>query len=262
MLVDTHCHLGDPRFDGDHATVLARALEAGVSHVIVVAESVPATDRAVELARRFALSATAGVHPHAAAFWDAAVQRRIEEALEDPAVVAVGETGLDYHYEHAPREVQRQVFEAHLALAAACRKPVVVHARDADADVAAMLDAWAPQLAAVVLHCFSAGAPLFEAGVALGAYVSFSGMVTFTNWGADEQVRACPADRLLVETDAPYLAPHPHRGRRNEPAYVTHVARRLAAVRGIPFDELALLTTANAVQCFGRRITQRLNPVP
>jgi TatD DNase family protein len=168
----------------------------------------------------------------------------------------VGETGLDYHYDHSPRPTQRQAFEAQLALAATYRRPAVVHAREADDDVAAILRAHAgPGGPTVVLHSFSAGPGVFEAGLVTGAYFSFSGMITFRSWSQAELVAACPSDRLLVETDAPYLAPAPHRGTRNEPALVRRVAERLAHLRGTSADEIARLTTANAARCFGARLT-------
>lgn len=254
MIVDTHCHLGDARFDDDRDAVLHRARAAGVHHIVIIADSWPATELALALARRHGLSATAGVHPHEASSWNDDVAERIAAALDDPAVVALGETGLDYHYDHSPRDVQRRTFAAQLALAGERRKPVVVHAREADADMAAILRGLGRDAPAVILHSFSSGRDVFEAGLDIGAYVSFSGMVTFKNWALTDLVVACPADRLLVETDAPYLAPHPHRGKRNEPAFVCHVAARVAALRGSTPDDTVRQTTRNAVRCFGQRL--------
>ena len=254
MLVDTHCHLGDAAFDGDRAAVVARARAADVGHVVIVAESAPATARARTLAAAFGWSATAGVHPHEARHWDASARAVVEAALEDPAVVAVGETGLDYHYDFSPRADQRRAFADHLALGMRFGRPVVVHAREADADLTAILRETGPGGPTVVLHSFSAGPAVFEAGRAADAYFSFSGMITFTNWSRVEYLTACPADRLLVETDAPYLAPVPHRGRRNEPAFVRQVVERLAAVRGVPVADIIQLSTANAARCFGPRV--------
>lgn len=256
MLVDTHCHLADPAFDPDRAEVVRRAAAAGVGHVIVIADSLATTLRAAELARAFNLSATAGVHPHVASSWNPDAAARIEEALADPAVVAVGETGLDYHYDHSPRTDQRRAFEAQLALAARRGKPVVVHARDADEDVRDLLSTYGKSLPAVILHSFSSGAALFAAGMALGGYFSFSGMVTFRSWRLQGYVIECPPDRVLVETDAPYLAPVPHRGRRNEPAFTVEVAARVAELRGETPDAFAAQSTKNAVRCFGSRIHQ------
>ncbi len=166
-------------------------------------------------------------------------------------MVAVGETGLDYHYDHSPRPAQRLAFEAQLALAAELGKPVVVHAREADDDVAALLR---DTRATVVLHSFSSGPKVFEAGLAAGAYFSFSGMITFKSWSAREVLTACPPDRLLVETDAPYLAPVPHRGQRNEPAFVRDVALALANARGVVLEEIVRQTTENAQRVFGARV--------
>ena len=253
MLVDTHCHLGDPAFGDDRAGILDRAQAAGVRHVVVVGESPEAAADAVALAERDPrVSATAGVHPHIASRWDAAAEQWLAAQLRDPRIVAVGEMGLDYHYDHSPRERQREAFAAQLALAAAARKPAVIHAREADPDVAATL-ANQPD-AVAILHSFSGGDGLLDAGIALGHYVSFSGMVTFRSWDRDSAIRRVPRDRLLVETDAPYLAPVPHRGKRNEPAYLVAVARRVAEAVGMDFEELARVTTENAIRAFGPRI--------
>lgn len=254
MLVDTHCHLADAAFDPDRAEVVRRAAAAGVGHVIVIAESLATTLRATELARAFDFSATAGLHPHLASSWNADVAARIEEAAADPAVVAVGETGLDYHYDHSPRADQRRAFEAQLALAARLSKPVVVHARDADQDMGDMLATFGSRVPAIVLHSFSSGPTVFAAGMRLGSYFSFSGMVTFRNWRHHHYVTECPPDRVLVETDAPYLAPVPHRGGRNEPAFTVEVASRVAALRGETLEILTTRSTENAVRCFGSRI--------
>jgi len=255
VLVDAHCHLGDRAFEADRDAVLGRARAAGVAHVVVIGESLAGSERAVALARAMSgLSATAGVHPHDASSWSGEVEHRIRELLAAPEVVAVGETGLDYHYEHSPRDTQRRAFEAQLGLAAELGKPVVVHSREADDDMAAMLRTWGDRLPAVVLHSFSSGDAVWEAGMGVGAYFSFSGMITFKNWTMTDRLTGCPPARLLVETDAPYLAPVPHRGKRNEPAYVGEVAARAAALCGESLDALAQRTTANARACFGARL--------
>ena len=256
MLVDTHCHLGDPKFDPDRAEVIQRARERGVGHIIIVAESGSVTERAVELARATGLSATAGVHPHEASSWNDEIAARVDTLLQDPVVVGAGETGLDFHYNHSPADAQRRAFREHIDLAGRRGRPVVVHAREADADIAAMIrDAGTP----VVLHSFSGGPALFQAGLDVGAYFSFSGMVTFKNWGMTDVVVTCPADRLMVETDAPYLAPVPHRGKRNEPGFVRDVAVRVAELRGTTLDEIARLTNENAARCFGTRVRSTLS---
>ena len=261
MLVDAHCHLGDRAFDEDRAAALQRARAAGVTHVVVIGDSDEGSRQAAALAAGTAgLSATAGVHPHVARTWSPEVERGLRALLGRPEVVAVGETGLDYHYDHSPRDAQRAAFAAQLALAAELGKPVVVHARDADADVAATVREWGPRVPALVLHSFSSGAAVFEAGMDVGAYFSFSGMITFKNWRPPVSLTVCPADRLLIETDAPYLAPVPHRGARNEPAYVREVAGALARARGETLEQVGAVTTANARRVFGARLATSLEP--
>lgn len=256
-LVDSHCHLADAAFDPDRAAVLARAGAAGVEVVVCVADDVEETERGLALARSYAtasaagprVAATAGLHPHHASRFGHATAR-LEPLLADPFVVAVGETGLDYHYERSPREVQREAFAWHLAQAAALGKPVVVHSREADRDMARLI-ADAPAGLTGVLHSFSADAEVLEAALSRGLFVSFSGMVTFRNWDQAWAVEAVPDDRLLVETDAPYLAPAPHRGGRNEPAFVAATAARLAELRGVTAEHVAEVSGANARRLFG-----------
>jgi TatD DNase family protein len=253
MLVDTHCHLADPAYDPDRGDVLDRAWAAGLAHVVVIGESPAASDRALALAEAHdRLSVTAGVHPHDASVWTTESAAWLRERIRHPRVVAVGEMGLDYHYDHAPRGAQRVAFEAQLALAAETAKPAVIHAREADDDVASVLHHQPDAVA--ILHSFSSGPGLLRAGLVLRHYVSFSGMVTFRNWRLDQAILETPLDRLLLETDGPYLAPVPHRGRRNEPAFVRQVAERIAAVRGLPTDELIARTGENAARVFGLRL--------
>ena len=250
MLIDSHCHLADAAYDADRPDVLERAWSAAVARVVVIGESRAASDRALELCRdEPRLITTAGIHPHDAHGWDADTERWLRSRLRDPRVGAVGETGLDFHYDRSPRPVQRRVFEAQLEIAAAVSKPAVIHARDADDEVAAIL-ASHPDVTAI-LHSFSSGMALLRAGLVHRHYVSFSGMVTFKNWRLDEAIRETPLDRLLLETDGPYLAPVPHRGKRNEPAFVRHVAERIAQVRGLPVEELIAVTGQNAKRVFG-----------
>ena len=249
MLIDSHCHLADPAYDPDRSLVLERAWAAGVRRVVVIGETRASAERALELARAEPrLATTAGIHPHTAGEWDAVADKWLRVMVCDPRVVAVGETGLDYHYDHAPRATQRLAFEAQLAVAADCGKPAVIHARDADDEVAAILADHTN--VTVILHSFSSGMGLLRAGLVHRHYVSFSGMVTFKNWRLDEAIRETPLDRLLVETDGPYLAPVPHRGKRNEPAFVRHVAERIAVVRGLPFEEVIAATAENAERVF------------
>jgi TatD DNase family protein len=250
MLVDTHCHLTDSAYDPDRPEVLNRAWAAGVAHIVVIGESPAASDHALVLAaEEHRLSATAGIHPHDARTWSPHAADWLRQRLRNPRVVAAGEMGLDYHYDHSPRAAQRAAFEVQLSLAGEAGKPAVIHAREADDDVAAVLRNQ-PGVTAI-LHSFSSGLGLLRAGLLLRHYVSFSGMVTFRSWDLDQAVLDTPLDRLLLETDGPYLAPVPHRGKRNEPAFVRQVAERIASLRGLEPDELIARTAENAARVFG-----------
>ncbi|MEQ8331050.1 MAG: TatD family hydrolase [Longimicrobiales bacterium] len=248
---DSHCHLTDAAFRNDREAVLHRASEAGVTRFVCIASNVAdaAAARAFVSGRVGAWS-TAGVHPHEAGAAEGDAVARIREMLQAPDVVAVGETGLDYHYDHSPRDVQRALFDAHLALGAEFSMPVVVHAREADDDVAAALRN-APAGTLGVLHCFTGGDRAFAEAMARDWYVSFSGIASFRSFGAADLLREVPADRLLIETDSPYLAPVPHRGKRNEPAFVARVAEAVAGHLGRPVADVARSTTANAVRFYG-----------
>jgi TatD DNase family protein len=249
LLIDTHCHLADSAFASDRPAVLDRAWAAGVERVVVIGESRANAEAALTMAAAEPrILATAGVHPHEASAWGSDAEAWLRERLADPRIVAVGEMGLDFHYDHSSRADQHRAFEAQLRLAAEAGKPAVIHAREADEAVAAVLAAY-PDVTAI-LHSFSSGMALLRAGLVLRHYVSFSGMVTFKNWGLDDAIRETPADRLLLETDAPYLAPAPYRGKRNEPAFVRHVAERVAVVRGMPVEELIAVTGENAARVF------------
>jgi len=250
-LFDSHCHLTSERLREEVDAVLARAWEAGVTRVVTIASDVEDAGHAHDLARaRPGLWCTAGVHPHQAGEAASDAAERVRELAGHPEVVAVGETGLDYHYDHSPRAVQQHLFDQHLGLGAELDLPVVVHAREADDDVAAALRR-APDGVRGVLHCFTGGDRAFETAMAMDWYVSFSGIASFGSFGAVELLRAVPRDRLLVETDSPYLAPVPYRGTRNEPARVVDVARAVAEHRGMEPQELAALTTRNALRFYG-----------
>jgi len=253
-LVDTHCHLSDPRFRSDVEAVIERARAAGVTRIVAVGGGGPveASEEAAELAVRHSfLRATAGIHPHDAASYDDRIEARIEALLARPEVVAVGETGLDYYYEHSPRNTQCEALARHVALARRHDLPIVLHCRDAEADLRAVLDSEAPGGIRGVVHCFTGGYDDACWAIDKGLLVSFTGIITFKNADALRDVaRRLPLDRLMVETDAPYLAPVPMRGKRNEPAFVVHTARALAAVRGIPLEDVALVTSANAETLF------------
>jgi TatD DNase family protein len=251
MFFDSHCHLTDARFAEDADVVIAAARAAGVARLVTIAGDPADALAALALARRHAgVWATAGVHPHAAATVGADALERIGELLPLAEVVAIGETGLDYYYDNAPRERQRELLRAHAELAAATGLPLVVHSRDADQDTAALIREAGPAVRGV-LHCFAGGRPLLDAALEAGWYISFAGMVSFRTYAGADLVRAVPADRLLVETDSPYLAPVPRRGRRNEPANVRHVAEAVAAIRGEAVAAIAATTWRNACAFYG-----------
>jgi TatD DNase family protein len=227
-LFDSHCHLTDAAFRDDREAVLVRARNAGVGHMVCIASDVADARAAVAFARtEDRIWCTAGVHPHEAGDAAPDALQRVRELAAEAEVVAIGETGLDFFYDNAPRDVQRALFDGHLALGAELDLPVVVHARAADEDVAAALRR-APDGTRGVLHCFTGGDEAFAVAMSMDWYVSFSGIASFKTFGAADLLREVPSDRLLIETDSPYLAPIPHRGKRNEPAFVAHVAVAVA----------------------------------
>lgn len=248
MLIDSHCHLDSSDFDADRDDVIRRALDAGVTRMVAV--------DCLDLADRHPFFyATAGVHPHDAAKADL---KRIAAALQHPKVIAIGEIGLDYHYDFSPRETQQRVFIDQLAMARDAGVPVVIHTREAWDDTFTILrEHWAPTGLPGVMHSFTGGPAEARQSLELGFYLSFSGIVTFPKaLDIQQAAREAPLDRMLVETDAPYLAPVPKRGKRNEPAYVEHTARKLAALREIAFEELAAATTANFERLCSRRVAR------
>ncbi|HET7457693.1 MAG TPA: TatD family hydrolase [Gemmatimonadaceae bacterium] len=250
--VDSHAHLADPAFDADRDAVVARAREAGAEAVVCIGESLAAADRASRLAAGHpgVVAFTAGVHPHDAAGFDR--ERDVEAIASHLAAgaVAVGECGLDYHYDHSPRERQIDAFAAQLELAERVGRPVVVHTREAEDDTRAMVVEAGAAGVLGVLHCYTGSHALAEAALAAGWYVSFSGIVTFRKWTDDALLRLVPDDRLLAESDSPYLAPVPYRGKRNEPAWVRLTVERLAAVRVAEPAHLGALVAANARRLF------------
>jgi TatD DNase family protein len=250
--LDSHAHLADPAFDEDRDAAVHRAMQTGAVGAVCIGESLDAARRARELAARHPdfLRFTAGVHPHDAAQFDPVRDPRSIADLLAVGAVAVGECGLDYHYDHAPRDLQRRAFAAQLALARDAGKPVVVHTREAEADTASMVEEAGAAGILGVLHCFTGSIELAETALAAGWYVSFSGIITFRKWTDEALLRLIPENRLLVESDSPYLAPVPHRGKRNEPAWVSFTVARLAAARGVTAEHMGEVTTANAKRFF------------
>jgi TatD DNase family protein len=250
--VDSHVHLADPAFDADRDLVIERARLTGARALVCIGESLAAAERAASIAAGQPgwISFTAGVHPHDAAGFDAARDLPALRAFMDRGAVAVGECGLDYHYDHSPRDRQLAAFEAQLDLAAETGRPVVVHTREAVDDTASLVRDAGKRGIGGVLHCFTGPRELATVALDAGWHLSFSGVITFRKWDDDALLRLAPADRILVESDAPYLAPVPHRGKRNEPAWVTLTLAKLAAARGVPADMLGDIVCDNAIRFF------------
>lgn len=257
MFVDSHAHLDGPEFDADRDAVIQRARDAGVSTLLNVGTGDPhsgALERAIELAEKHAgIYASVGVHPHDARLFDDAAEQRLATLTgQSKRVIAWGEIGLDFHYDNSPRETQVQAFRRQLQLARAARLPVIIHTREAEVETVAMLESeWSGAGLPGIMHCFSGSLALAQSALELGFLISFSGIVTFKKAdGLRSIARQVPLDRLLIETDCPFLAPVPFRGKRNEPAFVVEVARCLAELRGLKLDEVARLTSANFAGVF------------
>ncbi|WP_420265864.1 TatD family hydrolase [Candidatus Magnetominusculus dajiuhuensis] len=250
-MIDTHCHLEMSPFDGEADAVVQRAHDAGVHKMITIGSSPQSIEEAVALTGRYpSVYAAIGIHPHDARLFTPEIYRQIRDLSSNEKVVAIGETGLDYHYKHSPVDIQREVFIRHIALAKETNLPVVIHSREASDDVVSIIKG--EGVSSGVLHCFSGDEKMAEAVMASGLYISISGTVTFKNSAALRAVvRTIPDDYLLVETDAPYLAPTPNRGKRNEPAYVTLTARAVAEIRGVSYEDIDRITTLNANRLFG-----------
>jgi TatD DNase family protein len=249
-VIDSHCHLDSERFAEDQAAVIERAFAAGVERMMCIGtgDGPPDIEGAVRVAERYErIYATVGVHPHDASKYDDGVGARLAALLKHPKVLALGEIGLDYHYDHSPREVQQAAFIDQMRIAAEARMPIVIHTREAWDDTFALIEQhWKPTGLGGIMHCFSGGPAEAQRSLDLGFHLSFSGIVTFPK-SVDIQAAAylCPDDRLLIETDAPFLAPAPHRGKRNEPAFVAHTAAKLAELRSSTLEKIVALTTTN-----------------
>lgn len=257
-LIDTHCHLNFPSFDDDRAAVLERAEAAGVSGIIVPAVDLRSCQQALQLAETHSgLHAAIGIHPNSSAEYDRASIGALRDMASHRRIVAIGEIGLDYYRESGPKVAQQAALEKQLELAAELELPVIIHNREAAADLMAILENWAPTVPESlkqrlgVLHSFSATYDIAERALELGFYIGFTGPITFKNAdGLREIAKRVPLDRLLIETDSPFLAPQQRRGKRNEPAYLRYICEKLAALRGVDPAQMARVTTSNAVALF------------
>lgn len=252
-LVDSHNHIDMPQFDADREAVVARAREAGVETMLIVGgvDQEAGHRRALRVAAELALPVSAGVHAHEAKLATEAVYDELCGLGKDGRIVAIGEIGLDFHYDHSPRPVQREVFRRQVRLAREVGLPVIIHTREADLETAALLEEEGAGEVGGVIHCFTGGPALARRVLALGFYVSFSGIVAFPRAeGIQAIAKEVPRDRLLVETDAPFLAPPPHRGKRNEPSFVVEVARKVAALRGTGIEDVAAAARENFARLF------------
>ncbi len=255
MLIDTHCHLDFPDFEAERDVIIERAREAGVAQMVTISTRVKRFDTILAIAEKYPnVFCSVGTHPHNA-------DEELDVTADDlvrlsahPKVVAIGEAGLDYFYDNAPRDAQAEGLRRHIAAARTTGLPLVIHSRSADDDMAAILTEESGKGAfPFLLHCFSSGPDLARIGVELGGYVSFSGILTFPKSEELRDIaRTVPRDRMIVETDAPYLAPKPFRGKRNEPAYVAHTAEVLAQAIGVSREEIAEITTENAFRIFSK----------
>ena len=264
MLTDSHCHLDFPDFANELDAVLARARAAGVGRFITISTRVSQTHVLAAIAERHEdVFFTVGTHPHQAAEEPDVSVAALVDLAQHPKCVAIGEAGLDYHYDRVPRDLAARVFRTHIAAARESGLPLVIHAREADADMATMLRQEAEQGSfGAVLHCFTSSAALAATGLDLGFSISFSGVVTFKNSDALRAIaREVPIERMLVETDAPFLAPVPHRGTRNEPAFVAETARALASLKGIDTARFAALTSQN-VERLCAKLPRHAEPDP
>jgi TatD DNase family protein len=255
MLIDSHCHLDFPEFASELDSVMARARAAGVGAMLTISTHVRRFERLQAIVDRFPnVACSIGTHPHYAAEERDIRLGELLDIAAGPKVVAIGEAGLDYHYDNSPIADQEHGFRLHIAAARETGLPLVIHSREADEHTSCILDEeMAKGAFKAVLHCYTGGTALAKRGLELGLYVSFSGVITFKNSESLRDVaRAVPLDRVLVETDAPYLAPVPIRGKRNEPAYVAHTARVLAEVKGVSEAEIAAATTENFFRLFGK----------
>ena len=255
MLVDSHCHLDFPDFAAELDAVAARARAAGIGRIVTISTRVKKHAQVLAIAEKYPeIFCSVGTHPHNAQEELDIDAKALIALAKNPKIVAIGEAGLDYHYDHSPRDAQMKSFRQHITAARETGLPLVIHSRDCDADMAQILEEETGQGAfPAVLHCFTGGRDLAFKAIDLGLYISFTGILTFKNSTALRAIAAeLPADRILVETDAPYLAPMPYRGKRNEPAYVAETAKVLGETRGVSFDDIARATSENFFRLFSK----------
>ena len=253
MLFDTHAHLNATQFNEDVEQVIERARAEGVSHIVVVGFDRPTIQRAMELAEQYSfIYAAVGWHPVDAIHMTDDDLMMIEQLAAHPKVVALGEMGLDYYWDQSPKEVQKEVFRKQIRLAKKVKLPIIIHNRDATADIVHILREEQAAEVGGVMHCFTGSVEVAHQCIDMNFYISFGGPVTFKNAKKPKEVaKEIPLDRLLIETDCPYLTPHPFRGKRNEPSYVKYVAEAIAELKGVSFDEVAQKTSDNAKRLFG-----------
>lgn len=251
-LFDTHAHLDFPRFDKDRDEVIKRAQNKGVKTIVNIGSNMTTSRNSVELSRRYEnIYSAIGIHPHDADTFNLNASKKLNKLADNDKVVAIGEIGLDFHYDNSPREKQKQSFRAQLRLAKKLDLPVVIHTRDADKETLNILKDEKAKDIGGIMHCFASDKKMAKEILDLGFYIAFGGLITFKNLrDLREVVKEVPKDRLLIETDSPYLTPEPHRGKRNEPAYVKFVAEKIAEIKGISVEEVAKVTTENAKKAY------------
>lgn len=250
MLFDSHAHLDDHKFDADRDEIIAALKKSGISYVVNIGADLESSENSVNLADKYDfIYAAVGVHPYDAETVDDALTEKLKSMAENKKVVAIGESGLDYHYEDADKEIQKKAFIKHIKLANELDLPIIVHNRDAHKDMMDILAEHKPENA--IIHCYSGSAEMAKELVKMGYYISFSGTVTFKNAKKVQQAaEVVPLDRLLIETDCPYLCPEPERGSRNDPSKIRFTAQKLAEIKGVTFEEIAKVTTENAKRVY------------
>ncbi|MFW6265120.1 MAG: TatD family hydrolase [Bacillota bacterium] len=251
-LIDTHAHLDFPKFNKDRLEVIAEAWDKGLSYIVNVGADMLSSQRSLVLAQEYPfIFATVGVHPHEASELDEEALTKLRQFAEDEKVVAIGEIGLDYHYDNSPRDIQREAFKRQLLLAKELDLPVVIHSREADEDTLEILKEYYPGIKGGIMHCFGSGLEMARECLELGLYLAFGGVITFKNAAElRDVVKEVPLERILIETDSPYLTPVPFRGQRNEPKFVRFVAEKIAEIKDITLIEVAETTTANAIKVY------------